>query len=94
MRARQHRQHLLGQRRPVHLLLGGRPVLPLDQGVALTELEAQGRVKRAQLEAVVIRADGTRHELGVISDSARHWRFGPGRLLANRRISKLNEEKR
>lgn len=54
------------------------------------EMEAKGKVKRAQIEATVIRADGTRHELGVISDSAKHWNL-LGRWLAQHKINRANK---
>lgn len=49
-----------------------------------------GKVKRVQIEATVIRADGRREELGLISDSAWYWRWGIGRWLAARRTRKVN----
>ncbi len=55
----------------------------------MSEQTATGKVKRVQLEAVVIRADGSRHDLGTISDSAWYWR-GPLVWLANRRIRRAN----
>jgi hypothetical protein len=60
----------------------------------VTNQNARGPVKRVQLEAVVIRADGTREELGVIADSSKRWRFGLGRLLASRKIKKANARTR
>lgn len=55
----------------------------------MTEATAHGPIKRVQIDAVVIRADGTRVPLGVISDSK--WRFyDPRKYLAARRIRKLN----
>lgn len=56
----------------------------------MTEVTGKGTVKRVQIEAVVIRADGTREDLGVVSDSSHLWRFGPGRLLAWRRTNQAN----
>ncbi len=48
-----------------------------------------GKLKRVQIEAVVIRADGTRENLGVVSDSA--WRrFDLRRWLAARRTRRAN----
>lgn len=48
-----------------------------------------GGIKRLQIEAVVIRANGQREDLGVISDSK--WgRFSVGRWLAARRTRKSN----
>jgi len=51
----------------------------------ITLMEAKQKLKRVQIEAVVIRADGTREDLGIISYwhknpwkrllwKARHWR--------------------
>jgi hypothetical protein len=52
-------------------------------------MDAPGPVKRIQLEATVIRADGRIEALGVISDSK--WgRWDPRRWLANRRIRRAN----
>jgi hypothetical protein len=59
----------------------------------VSELGAPGPVKRVQIEAVVIRADGTRIDLGRVADSSRWWRFGLGRLLASRRIKQTNGRK-
>lgn len=56
----------------------------------MTEARAKGPIKRTQIEAVVIRADGTREDLGVVADSARRWHYGPGRLLAGWRIRRAN----
>jgi len=56
----------------------------------MTNINATGSVKRTQIEATIIRADGTREELGVIADSSRRWRFGPGRWFARRRIRRAN----
>lgn len=53
-------------------------------------MDAKGPVKRVQIEATIIRADGTRENLGTIADSAKHWTYGPGRLLARWRIHKAN----
>ena len=55
-------------------------------------VSAPGPVKRVQIEAVITRADGTVEDLGVVSDSARLWRFGLGRLLAGRRIRRANKK--
>lgn len=56
----------------------------------MTGMEARGEIKHADIQAVVIRADGTREDLGTISTSRGglrgwwiHWR-------ANRRIEKAN----
>jgi hypothetical protein len=59
----------------------------------MSDLSAKGAVKQVQIEAVVIRADGTREDLGVISDSKWH-RLDPRRLLAARRTRKANERAR
>lgn len=59
----------------------------------MSDLSAKGPVKRLQIEAVVIRADGTREDLGVVSDSSLRWRFGPGRFLAWRRTRRANRRK-
>lgn len=55
----------------------------------MTEQTAMGPVKRVQIEAVVIRADGTCDELGVIADSSRWWNL-VGRRFADRRIKRAN----
>jgi hypothetical protein len=54
-------------------------------------MDSKQDVKRVQIGIKVIRADGSEDDLGVVSDSARRWRWGPGRWLANRRIRKANE---
>jgi hypothetical protein len=55
----------------------------------VTDLNARAGPKRVTIEAVVIRADGRREELGAVSDSG--WgRVSLRRWLANRRISKVN----
>lgn len=51
---------------------------------------AKGQPKRIQIAAVVTRADGTVDDFGVISDTAKKWRFGPGRLLADLKIKRAN----
>ena len=56
----------------------------------MPEVSARGPLKRIQIEATVIRADGTVEPLGVISDSSWRWRYGPGRFLAWLRIRKSN----
>lgn len=43
-----------------------------------TDVEARKDVKQITLEAVVIRADGTREDLGVVS----YWHKNPLRRLA------------
>ena len=52
-------------------------------------MQAPGPVKRVQIEAVVIRADGTRENLGVVSDSKWRW-YDPRKWLAAKRIHKAN----
>ncbi len=54
--------------------------------------DAKAKVKRAQLSTVVIRADGSKVNLGVVSDSAKHWRYGPGKWLARRRTNRANRK--
>lgn len=56
----------------------------------MSDMEARGSVKHAQIEAVVIRADGRRENLGVIADSRWWWQYSPQRLLARRRTRKAN----
>jgi hypothetical protein len=53
-------------------------------------MEAFVKPKRVQIEATVIRADGTCSDLGVISDSSPLWRYGPGRLMALWRTRRTN----
>lgn len=55
-------------------------------------MEAKGRVKRVQLNVVVTRADGRKINLGSVSDSARHWRYGPGKWLAHQRTRRANRD--
>ena len=55
----------------------------------MTDVSAKGPVKRVQIEATVIRADGTREDLGVVSDSKWRW-WDPRKRLADRRIRKAN----
>lgn len=57
-------------------------------------IEGKGPVKRVLIEAVVIRADGTREDLGVVCDTAKRWRFGPGRAAAWWRIKKANSRRK
>jgi len=58
----------------------------------VTDTHAYGKVKRAQIEAVVVRADGTRHQLGVIADSK--WgRVDPRRLASRLRIRRANRDR-
>jgi hypothetical protein len=56
----------------------------------VTDVQGKGAVKRVVIEATVIRADGTREELGTVADSQKRWRFGPGRLRAWWRIKQAN----
>lgn len=39
----------------------------------MSEMHAKGQVKESSIEAVIIRADGTREELGVVS----YWHRNP-----------------
>lgn len=48
---------------------------------------------RGQLEAVVIRADGTREDLGTIADSNWHW-YSPRYWLAKLRTKRANRHVR
>jgi hypothetical protein len=57
----------------------------------LTELAAKSGLKQVIIEATIIRADGTRQELGVISDSKWSKFLSPSRFFANKRIAKANE---
>lgn len=52
----------------------------------LSDLSAKGQVKEASIEAVVIRADGTREDLGTIA----YWHKNPVRRLLWR-ITKRSE---
>jgi hypothetical protein len=56
----------------------------------VTTIGANGPVKRVQIEATIIRADGTVEKLGTITDSSWRWRFTPLRLLSRWRIHKAN----
>lgn len=56
----------------------------------MTTIGANGPVKRVQIEATIIRADGTIEKLGTISDSSWRWRFTPLRLISRFRILKAN----
>jgi hypothetical protein len=56
----------------------------------MSDVEAKGPIKRVQIEAVIIRADGTREDLGVVADTAKRWRYGPGRVRAWMRTKKAN----
>jgi hypothetical protein len=53
-----------------------------------------GKLKHVQIDAVVIRADGTRDELGTIADSRRRWRYGPERVMASLRTRQANRRHR
>lgn len=55
-------------------------------------MEAEGRVKQADLELTVVRADGTRVLLGTVASSRRWFNYGPGRLLASWRIRRANRQ--
>jgi hypothetical protein len=54
----------------------------------MTGLDAESKVRRVQIEAVVIRADGSREDLGRIADSSRWWVIG--RWMARRRTNRAN----
>jgi hypothetical protein len=54
---------------------------------------AISKLKQATLELVVVRADGTRENLGVVSHSGWWWNHGPQRLLARWRIRNANRRK-
>jgi hypothetical protein len=54
------------------------------------EVLARNKVKRVQIEATILRADGRIDKLGTISDSSWYWRWGPGRWLSRRRIARAN----
>lgn len=56
----------------------------------MTVLGAKSAVKQVQIEATVIRADGTVEKLGTISDSRWRWRFSPLRLISSWRIKQAN----
>ena len=43
----------------------------------MTELGAKSQIKEASIAAVVIRADGTREDLGVVS----YWHVNPWKRL-------------
>ena len=58
----------------------------------MSDLHAAGPVKRVQIEATVIRADGRVERLGVISDSKWRW-WDPRRWSADRRIHQANERR-
>jgi len=57
------------------------------------EQTGKGPVKRVQIAATIIRADGTTEELGVIADSKWYWRL-VGKRLATRRINRANARNR
>lgn len=46
--------------------------------------------KEVTLELTVIRADGTRDELGVVASSRKRWQYSPAALLSRLRIAKAN----
>jgi hypothetical protein len=71
-----------------------RPGRPRGVGAVADDFQAFGPVKRVQLEAVIVRADGTTEDLGVVADSAKRWRLGPGRLLSTLRIKRANRRLR
>jgi hypothetical protein len=52
-------------------------------------LNTKAAVKRAFIEATVIKADGTRIPLGIVSDT-RWRRWDPRRWRATRRIHRYN----
>jgi hypothetical protein len=56
----------------------------------MTTIGGNSPVKRVQIEATIIRADGTVEKLGTISDSSWRWRFTPLRLISRWRIHKAN----
>lgn len=57
----------------------------------MAQLAAKSGAKHAQIEATVIRADGTIEHLGTVADSK--WgRFSISRLLASRRIQRANSK--
>jgi hypothetical protein len=60
----------------------------------LTELPAHSELKQVQIAAIVIRADGTREDLGTIADSRRRWRYGPQRVVASLRTRQANRRHR
>lgn len=53
-------------------------------------MKTESPIKRSWIEAVVTRADGRVENLGTVSDSRAWFNFGPGRILARRRIKKAN----
>lgn len=59
----------------------------------MTALAGKGPIKRVQIEATVIRADGSVEELGRVADSSRLWNF-IGRRFANHRIRRANARAR
>ena len=56
----------------------------------MPSLGAKSAVKRVQIEATVIRADGTVEKLGTVSDSRWKWRFSPLKLISSWRIKQAN----
>jgi len=57
------------------------------------EQAGKGPVKRVQIAATIIRADGTVEELGVIADSKWYWRLF-GKRFSDRRIKRANARHR
>jgi hypothetical protein len=55
----------------------------------MTEQNAMGPVKRVQIEATVIRANGTVEHLGVVADSKWRW-WHPRKRLSVRKIKRAN----
>ena len=55
----------------------------------MSEFSAEPKIKRTTIEAVVIKADGTRHDLGKVADSKwNSWSFN--KFRANGRIQRFN----
>lgn len=52
----------------------------------MTEAQAHGPIKRIQIEATVIRADGTVEPLGLIADSKWRW-WNPLGVVRSRRAT-------
>lgn len=53
-------------------------------------MAAKSRAKAGAIQAVVIRADGSREDLGTVSHSSWWWNHGPARLLAKWRTDRAN----
>lgn len=49
-----------------------------------------GKVKEISFEAQIIRADGTKVDLGKIDSTSKLWRYGPGRVASYLRIKRAN----